>query len=159
MPLDGSQLLLYVRTELLAASGAAGGSGGLRVPDSWEQLLAEAAAVNGSLAAQLRPVVNATGGVSYAAATAPVFGFCMQPHTHMLGALALAVLAPLVQTNGSDQVGMAGGSTGHGNGSPRHVARWRKDRERGPCGGIKSQDRVLKCGPAMSARVSCGLTS
>eukprot|EP00198_Chlamydomonas_reinhardtii_P003881 XP_001693217.1 predicted protein [Chlamydomonas reinhardtii] len=103
VPLDGSQLLLYVRTELLAASGAAGGSGGLRVPDSWEQLLAEAAAVNGSLAAQLRPVVNATGGVSYAAATAPVFGFCMQPHTHMLGALALAVLAPLVQTNGSDQ--------------------------------------------------------
>ncbi|KAG2444126.1 hypothetical protein HYH02_009066 [Chlamydomonas schloesseri] len=115
VPLDGSQLLLYVRKDVLAAAAAmaaAGGSSsggstsggsGLGVPDSWEQLLALAAAVNGSAAAQLRPAVNATGGVTYAAATGPVFGFCMQPHTHMVGALALAVLASLVQTHGSEQ--------------------------------------------------------
>jgi maltose-binding protein MalE len=125
VPLDGSQLLLYVRKDVLAAAatttGAAGGGSsgsssgsGLGVPDSWEQLLVVAAAVNGSAAAQLRPMVNATGGVSYAAATGPVFGFCMQPHTHMLGSLVLAVLAPLVQINGSEQVGSLGTGTSTG---------------------------------------------
>ncbi|KAG2444141.1 hypothetical protein HYH02_009081 [Chlamydomonas schloesseri] len=116
VPLDGSQLLLYVRKDVLAAAAAAvaaaegsssggstSGGSGLGVPGSWEQLLALAAAVNGVQAAQLNAAVNATGGVSYEQIQAPVSGFCFPPSPRVLGNLALAVLASVVQTAGPQQ--------------------------------------------------------
>ena len=115
VPLDGSQLLLYVRRDVLAAAGAAAaaggaggsssGGGGLRVPDTWEQLLEVAAVTNGLQADQLVVTVNATGGVMYEQARrAAVAGFCFPPSPRVLGDLALAVLASLVQLSGPQQV-------------------------------------------------------
>ncbi|KAG2436846.1 hypothetical protein HXX76_006366 [Chlamydomonas incerta] len=107
VPLDGSQLLLYVRSDVLEAAAAAAGSsssgGAFRVPDSWEQLLQVAAVTHGLQATQLRVVVNATGGVAYEPTRAPVSGFCFPPSPRVLGDLALAVLASLVQTTGPQQ--------------------------------------------------------
>ncbi|PNW85864.1 hypothetical protein CHLRE_03g202202v5 [Chlamydomonas reinhardtii] len=114
VPLDGSQLLLYVRRDVLAAAGAAAaaggaggsssGGGGLRVPDTWEQLLEVAAVTNGLQADQLVVTVNATGGVMYEQARrAAVAGFCFPPSPRVLGDLALAVLASLVQLSGPQQ--------------------------------------------------------
>eukprot|EP00198_Chlamydomonas_reinhardtii_P003875 XP_001693211.1 predicted protein [Chlamydomonas reinhardtii] len=70
VPLDGSQLLLYVRRD----------------------------------ADQLVVTVNATGGVMYEQARrAAVAGFCFPPSPRVLGDLALAVLASLVQLSGPQQ--------------------------------------------------------
>ncbi|KAG2444128.1 hypothetical protein HYH02_009068 [Chlamydomonas schloesseri] len=98
IPLDGSQLLLYVRSDMLAA-------GGLPVPDTWEQLLQVASLLNGTDISMLvagPPVANSTRP-SYSAASRPVYGFCLPPSQQQLAHLALAVLAPMVQTDGSTQ--------------------------------------------------------
>ncbi|KAG2494775.1 hypothetical protein HYH03_007019 [Edaphochlamys debaryana] len=96
VPLDGSQLVLFARTDVLAALGLGG-----RPPESWEQLLEVAARANGTETSMLVRSVNASGGVSYNRTTGPLYGFCMQQSSHSLEELALAVLAPVVQTQGS----------------------------------------------------------
>ncbi|KAG2494763.1 hypothetical protein HYH03_007008 [Edaphochlamys debaryana] len=85
VPLDGSQLMLYVRLDVFRAAG-------LEAPGSWQQLLQVAERLNGTEAAQQ---------VAGAPRRGPIFGFCLPPSARLLAQLALAVLAPMVQTGGS----------------------------------------------------------
>ncbi|KAG2497722.1 hypothetical protein HYH03_004458 [Edaphochlamys debaryana] len=86
VPLDGSQLLLFLRADVFSAAG-------LPPPASWQELLQVAERLNGTS-------TPAAAGAAGASDQGPLFGFCLPP-PRLLGSLALAVLAPMVQTNGT----------------------------------------------------------
>ncbi|KAG2497707.1 hypothetical protein HYH03_004444 [Edaphochlamys debaryana] len=89
VPLDGSQLLLFLRADVFSAAG-------LPPPASWQELLQVAERLNGTS----MPALGA--GAAGAPDQGPLFGFCLPP-PRLLGSLALAVLAPMVQTNGTGE--------------------------------------------------------
>ncbi|KAG2497706.1 hypothetical protein HYH03_004443 [Edaphochlamys debaryana] len=89
VPLDGSQLLLFLRADVFSAAG-------LPPPASWQELLQMAERLNGTS----MPALGA--GAAGAPDQGPLFGFCLPP-PRLLGSLALAVLAPMVQTNGTGE--------------------------------------------------------